>query len=160
MFWPGRPDRQPMILRGPALRPGASPRTQKASPGAWRKSSHTMAEIQDMAKSLGQALGRTSEYQALDRAMKSANDDRDMVELKNEIEKMESAFQTVLSQGQQPGQEAVEEYENTIRKLQSLSSYQALVAAQANFEKVMAHVNQSIQAGMVEGAASRIIIPS
>ncbi|NNM33799.1 MAG: YlbF family regulator [Gemmatimonadetes bacterium] len=119
-----------------------------------------MAEIQDMAKSLGQALGRTPEYQTLDRAMKSANDDRDMVELKNEIEKMESAFQTVLSQGQQPGQEAVEEYENTIRKLQALSSYQSLVAAQANFEKVMAHVNQSIQAGMVEGAASRIIIPS
>lgn len=124
------------------------------------KELHTMAEIQDMAKSLGQALGRTPEYQTLDRAMKGANDDRDMVELKNEIEKMESAFQTVLSQGQQPGQEAVEEYENTIRKLQALSSYQALVAAQANFEKVMAHVNQSIQAGMVEGAASRIIIPS
>jgi cell fate (sporulation/competence/biofilm development) regulator YlbF (YheA/YmcA/DUF963 family) len=119
-----------------------------------------MAEIQDMAKSLGQALGRTPEYQTLDRAMKAANDDRDIVEARNEIEKMESAFQTVLSQGQQPGPEAVEEYENTVRRLQSLSSYQALVAAQANFERVMARVNESIQAGMVEGAASRIIIPS
>lgn len=129
-------------------------------PRGCEKELHTMAEIQDMAKSLGQALGRTPEYQTLDRAMKSANDDRDMVELKNEIEKMESAFQTVLSQGQQPGEEAVAEYENTITKLQALSSYQALVAAQANFERVMARVNQSIQAGMVEGAASRIIIPS
>ncbi|MDH3224846.1 MAG: YlbF family regulator [Gemmatimonadota bacterium] len=119
-----------------------------------------MAEIQDMAKSLGQALGRTTEYQALDRAMKRANDDRDMVELKNEIERMESAFHTVLTQGQQPGPEAVEEYENTVVKLQALPSYQALIAAQANFEKIMVRVNESIQAGMVEGAASRIIIPS
>ena len=119
-----------------------------------------MAEIPEMAKSLGQALGRTTEYQALDRAMKRANDDRDMVELKNEIDRMESAFQTVLSQGQQPGPEAVEEYEKTLLRLQGLPSYQSVVAAQANFEKVMVRVNESIQAGMVEGAASRIILPS
>lgn len=119
-----------------------------------------MAEIQEMATALGQALGRTPEYQALDRAIKRADDDRDLVELKNEIQTLEASFQSAMSQGQQPDQEAIETYEQTLRRLQGLASYQAMVAAQANFEKVMNRVNEAIQAGMAEGASSRIIIPS
>lgn len=119
-----------------------------------------MAEIQEMATALGRALGRTPEYQALDRAIKRADDDRDLVELKNEIQKLESSFQSAMSQGKQPDQEAVEAYEQTLLRLQGLASYQSMVAAQTNFEKVMNRVNQAIQSGMTEGASSRIIIPS
>ena len=118
-----------------------------------------MAEIHDMATALGRALGQTTEYQALDRAMKLADDDRDMVEMKNEIQKLEGALQMGMTQGRQPTKEEVEEYENALLRLQGLGSYQAVVAAQANFEKVMHKVNEAIQSGMVEGVASRIIIP-
>jgi hypothetical protein len=37
--------------------------------------------------------------------------------------------------------------------------YQRLVSAQANFDKVLLKVNQTIQAGIAEGAESRIIMP-
>ena len=119
-----------------------------------------MAEIVDMAQSLGQALGRTPEYQALDRAIQKADDDRDIVELRNEIQRLEAALQSALAQGQQPQEEQVEEYEGALRRLQALASYQAVVAAQANFDKIMLKVNEAIQSGMRDGASSRIIIPS
>ena len=119
-----------------------------------------MAEIHEMATSLGQALGRTPEYQALDRAMKRADEDREIVELRNEIQNLERELQGALAQGNQPTEEQVQEYEGTVRRLQASASYQNLVAAQANFEKVMVRVNDAIQKGMQEGASSRIIIPS
>ena len=118
-----------------------------------------MAEIQELATSLGQALGRTSEYQALDRAIKATEGDPDMVELKAEIQKLEGTLQAGIQQGEQPTKEQVEEYEAVVRRFQGLSTYQGVVAAQANFDKIMHTVDEAIQGGMREGASSRIIIP-
>ena len=119
-----------------------------------------MADIQEMATALGQALGRTPEYQALDRAIQRADDDRDMVELRNEIQKLEGEVQAALGRGEQPTQEQAEQYEAALRRLQALASYQSVVAAQTNFDKIMARVNEAIHVGMRDGASSRIIIPS
>ena len=119
-----------------------------------------MAEIDQMALDLGKALGRTDEYQAMDRAVKSADDDRDMVTLKNELQRLETSLQTAVRSGQTPPEDEMKEYEGALEKLQTLASYQRLVAAQANFEKLMTKVNAAIQQGMQEGANSRIILPS
>ena len=119
-----------------------------------------MAEINEMATTLGQALGRTPEYQSLDRAIKRADDDREIVELRNQIMDLEKTLQSAIAMGQQPSEEQVAEYEEALQKLQTSASYQSLVAAQSNFEKVMARVNEAIQKGMRDGATSRIIIPS
>ena len=43
-----------------------------------------MAEIADMARSLGQAMGRTEEYKALKRTLEGMDDDRELAELKSD----------------------------------------------------------------------------
>ena len=50
-------------------------------------------------------------------------------------------------------------YEGALERLQVSAGYQRLVSAQANFDKVLYKVNQTIQEGIAEGGESRIILP-
>ncbi len=117
-----------------------------------------MAEIMEMAKSLGNALARTDQYQELRRVMAAADDDRELVEVKNALEKLEDGIESTLRAGQQPDQETADEYEALVGRLQANSTYQRLVSAQTNFDKVLRRVNDTIAKGMEEGATSRIIL--
>lgn len=119
-----------------------------------------MNEIHDLALSLGKALGRTPEYRTLARASESANEDREIVALKNQARRLEEAFQSAIGRGEDPADTDLAEYEVVAGKLQASSVYQSLVAAQANFDRVMTKVDASIQEGMREGASSRIILSS
>jgi cell fate (sporulation/competence/biofilm development) regulator YlbF (YheA/YmcA/DUF963 family) len=119
-----------------------------------------MAGIYDMAKELGGALARTDEYQALKRAMDAVGDDRELTEIRNRLEGLESRIEASLRAGQEPDDEIKKEYGEATEELQSLPGYQRLVAAQSNFEKVMYKVNQTVAEGIEEGAQSRIIISS
>lgn len=119
-----------------------------------------MAGLQEMAKDLGQALARTDEYKALKRAISQADDDREIVELRNKIEALEETLQSKIRQGEQPDEEKVDEYEELVGELQAKPTYQKLAAAQANFDKVVQKVNQTISEGLQEGADSRIVMPS
>jgi cell fate (sporulation/competence/biofilm development) regulator YlbF (YheA/YmcA/DUF963 family) len=118
-----------------------------------------MSKITDMAKELGQALGRTDEYKALKRAASEVDDDREMVELRNEIEKLEAELVSTLQGGKEPDEASRERYEELARDLQSRSGYQRLIAAQSNFDKLLQKVNQTISEGIREGGESRIIYP-
>jgi cell fate (sporulation/competence/biofilm development) regulator YlbF (YheA/YmcA/DUF963 family) len=118
-----------------------------------------MSKITEMAKELGQALGRTDEYQALKRAASAIDDDREMVEMKNELEKLEATMVSNLQAGKEPDQESRDRYEELARELQSRSGYQRLVAAQSNFDKLLQKVNETISSGIREGGESRIIYP-
>jgi hypothetical protein len=51
----------------------------------------------------------------------------------------------------------VGEYNNLLSTIQADSRYQAVVAAQANFDKLMLRVNEQILEGIKKGAASPII---
>ena len=117
-----------------------------------------MQEIMEMAERLGQALARTDEYQALKRAIDASGDDRELAELQTEIQKLEQEMQGQLQQGQEPTKEQGEEYESHFTRLQSNPSYQRLVAAQTNFDKVVGRVNETIHKGIQKGAESRIIL--
>lgn len=119
-----------------------------------------MASLNDMAKDLGNALARTDEYQALKRAISAADDDRTIAELRSELEKLESRIETSLRAGKEPDDEVREAYESAVGRLQSISTYQRLVAAQANFDKVVQRVNRTIMEGLEEGAQGRIILSS
>ncbi len=119
-----------------------------------------MSKIEEMAKELGQALGRTDEYQALKKAATAVDEDRDLVGLRNELQKLESEMVSLLQAGKEPGDEEKERYENLARDLQARPEYQRLVAAQSNFEKRLQAVNETISEGIQEGAQSRIILPS
>jgi len=117
-----------------------------------------MQEIMDMAERLGQSLARTEEYQALRRAIASSGDDRELAELQTQIQDLEKAMQGRLQQGEEPSEEQAKEYEGFFGRLQANSSYQRLVAAQANFDKIVAKVNETIHKGIQKGAESRIIL--
>jgi len=119
-----------------------------------------MAGIYEMAKELGGALARTDEYQALKRAMDSADDDRDLVEIRNRIQALEEQFEASLRAGQEPDDELKQTYSAAAEELQAMPGFQKLVAAQTNFEKVMYKVNETVTKGIEEGAESRIIIAS
>lgn len=117
-----------------------------------------MSEIEEMAGSLGRALGRTPEYRTLARALESADDDRDIVALRNEVRELERQLQAAIGEGREPEKATMEQFEVAIGRLQASSVYQSVVAAQANFDKIMHRVDAEIQKGMREGAASRIIL--
>jgi cell fate (sporulation/competence/biofilm development) regulator YlbF (YheA/YmcA/DUF963 family) len=119
-----------------------------------------MSKIEEMAKDLGAALGRTDEYQALKRAASGVEEDRKLVELRNELEKLESEMVSHLRSGREPDDESKERYEELARELQARPEYQRLVAAQSNFDKLLQKVNETISRGIQEGAESRIILPS
>jgi len=118
----------------------------------------TMQEITQMAERLGQALARTDEYQALRRAMEASGDDRELTELQNRIQQLESDLHARLQAGQEPTEEQAEEYEACFSSLQANASYQRMVAAQTNFDKIVNKVNQTIHLGIQKGAESRIIL--
>ncbi len=117
-----------------------------------------MQEIKEMAERLGQALAHTDEYQALRRAIAASGDDRELAELQTQIQELEQAMQGRLQKGEKPTEEQTKEYEAFFSRLQSNASYQRLVAAQSNFDKVVAKVNETIHEGIQKGADSRIIL--
>lgn len=119
-----------------------------------------MAGIHDMARDLGNALARTDEYQALKRAIEAADEDRELVELRNRIQALEQQVESTLRAGEEPDDEFKTAYYAATEQLQAMPGFQRLVAAQTNFEKVMYKVNETVAKGIEEGAQSRIIISS
>lgn len=119
-----------------------------------------MNRIMEMAKDLGQALGRTDEYQALNRAATAVNDDRDLTALQTELQKLESDMVSDLQRGKEPEEASRERYEELARDLQARPEFQRLIAAQSNFDKLLQKVNETISQGIQEGARGRIILPS
>lgn len=117
-----------------------------------------MQEIMEMAERLGGALARTDEYQTLKGAISSSGDDRELAELQTQIQQLEQSMQSRLQQGEEPTEEQGKEYEAFFSRLQTNGSYQKLVAAQANFDKIVSKVNETIHQGIQKGADSRIIL--
>jgi len=114
----------------------------------------------EKARELGRLLGQTEEYQALARARKRVGEDRELVQLLNRLGELEGQMARSLERGEAPAAEVQEDYERSFATLQASPVYQSLVAAQANFERVLARVNGEIAKGIETGAQSRIILPS
>lgn len=112
----------------------------------------------EMAERLGQLLARTDEYQALRNAIAASGEDRELAELQTQIQNLEKVMQEKLQKGEEPSEEQAKEYEGYFGRLQANSTYQRLVAAQSNFDKVVSRVNETIHKGIQKGAESRIIL--
>jgi cell fate (sporulation/competence/biofilm development) regulator YlbF (YheA/YmcA/DUF963 family) len=119
-----------------------------------------MPGIYDMAKDLGGALARTDEYQALRKASEAVDEERDLVELRNRIRELETQVEATLRAGKQPEDDVAKQYEEAAGELQAMPIFQRLIAAQANFDKMMYKVNETMARGLEEGAQSRIILSS
>ncbi|HSM34858.1 MAG TPA: YlbF family regulator [Longimicrobiales bacterium] len=112
------------------------------------------------AEELGRLVGQTTEYKALVRARERIESDEDVSSAVRKLAGLEEQLASALRQGETPDEDTARDYEEAFGELQAHPAYQGLVAAQANFDKVMAAVNTAIARGMDSGARSGIILPS
>lgn len=116
--------------------------------------------VRERAQELGRVIGQTEEYKALGRARQQISEDRDAVARMNRLSELEQQVSEALHRGVEPTPEVQQEYERLFNELQGSAGYQALVAAQSNFDKILMRVNEEIGRGIESGARSRIILPS
>jgi cell fate (sporulation/competence/biofilm development) regulator YlbF (YheA/YmcA/DUF963 family) len=116
--------------------------------------------MKEKAQDLGRLLGQSDEYNALGRARDRLTQDGEAVATMNRLDALEREISTALHSGEEPSDTAKQEYETVFGTLQSSPTFQGIVAAQSNFDKLLGRVNEEISRGMEMGAQSRIIIPS
>ena len=119
-----------------------------------------MGEMYEKAKELGNALARTDEYRALRKAIDTADEVRELVELRNRIRELETEIETLMRAGREPDEDITKVYAELTEELQTKPEFQRLISAQTNFEKVMFKVNETVTKGIEEGGDSRIILSS
>ena len=115
--------------------------------------------IIEKARELGAMLGQTAEFGAVTRARKRIEEDETLRPLLTSMDSLEQELTGMLQRGEQPDEEFRARYEESFGALQGHATYQGMVAAQANFDRIVARVNEAIGQGMEQGAGSRIIIP-
>jgi len=113
--------------------------------------------IWDKAQELGRQIGQSSEYQTLRRAEAALREDKETVTKLDQIQTLARQVDQAIAQGQMPDQATSDAYEAAVRDLETSAIGQAYVLARANFETLMARVNQQISEGMEKGATSSII---
>jgi cell fate (sporulation/competence/biofilm development) regulator YlbF (YheA/YmcA/DUF963 family) len=113
--------------------------------------------IDDKATELGRLIGQSAEYQALRRAEAALKNDTATVAQLDAIQTMARQIDQDVSAGKMPDEATTQAYEEAVRALELSVVGQAYVVARANFDKLMARVNQQIAGGMERGAASSII---
>ncbi|HEU0012180.1 MAG TPA: YlbF family regulator [Longimicrobium sp.] len=116
--------------------------------------------IWEKARDIGRLVAQTDEYQALKRANERLADDREAVTRLNRLQELEAGFTRSIQHGVEPPQEEQDEYERLALEVQGLAGYQALIAAQSNFERLMMRVQEEIAKGVEMGQQSRIILTS
>ena len=114
--------------------------------------------IDEKARDLGRMLGQSKEYQELRRANDALGEDKEAVALLKQMEQLRSEAQQMIQRGERPTQEMERQLDELLQKVQVQMTYQRLIAAQENFDKLMGRVNEWILDGIEKGAASPIII--
>jgi cell fate (sporulation/competence/biofilm development) regulator YlbF (YheA/YmcA/DUF963 family) len=113
--------------------------------------------IAERAIDLGRLIGQSDEYKALRRAHERVKDERDLQERMSRLHALAEQLERTAMNEQDPPETAVNEYNDLLNTIQADPRYQSVVAAQANFDKLMLRVNEQILEGIKRGAASPII---
>jgi cell fate (sporulation/competence/biofilm development) regulator YlbF (YheA/YmcA/DUF963 family) len=116
--------------------------------------------IFEKAEDLGRLISQMPEYAYLQAAHREIGDDREATETLNRLRELQENLLAAIQRGEQPSAEQEEEYAKLQEEIQQSTRYQALISAQANFDKLMERIHQSIGQGIKKGEESRIIIPS
>ena len=116
--------------------------------------------IWERAREVGRLIAQSDEYGAFKRASGRLSDERDAVTRLNRLQALEEQFSTSIQQGIEPPMDDQQEYERLVGEVQAMPAYQALAAAQSNFDRLMLRVNEEIAKGIEAGEQSRIILPS
>jgi cell fate (sporulation/competence/biofilm development) regulator YlbF (YheA/YmcA/DUF963 family) len=114
--------------------------------------------IEERARDVGRLLGQSKEYQELKRANDALAQDQAAVALLKQMEQLRSDAQKMMARGERPTAEMEQQLDGLLQKVQVQATYQRLIAAQENFDKLMQRVNEWILEGIEKGAASPIIM--
>jgi len=113
--------------------------------------------LDEKARDLGRFIGQSPEYQALRRANDALAADREALEMLRKMEQLRIDAHRMLERGEGPTEDMKRQLDTLLGQVQVNPTYQRLVVAQENFDKVMAKVNDWILQGIEKGAASSII---
>ncbi len=113
--------------------------------------------LSERAVELGRLIGQSSEYQAVKRANDALNEDKPAVALLEKMEKLRLDAQRMMERGENPTPEMERELDTLLGQVQGNPTYQRVIVANENFDKVMVQVNQWILEGIRKGATSSII---
>jgi cell fate (sporulation/competence/biofilm development) regulator YlbF (YheA/YmcA/DUF963 family) len=113
--------------------------------------------IEDKAKDLGRLIGQSAEYQAVKRASDSLNEDKETVALLEKMEHLRVDAQRMMQRGERPSEDMERQLDSLLGDVQGRATYQRLLVAQENFDKIMGRVNDWILEGIEKGATSSII---
>jgi cell fate (sporulation/competence/biofilm development) regulator YlbF (YheA/YmcA/DUF963 family) len=113
--------------------------------------------LEEKARDLGRFIGQSTEYQALRRANDALGGDREALETLRKMEKLRLDAHKMLERGERPTADMEKQLDTLLGQVQVNPTYQRLVVAQENFDKVMGNVNDWILQGIEKGAASPII---
>jgi cell fate (sporulation/competence/biofilm development) regulator YlbF (YheA/YmcA/DUF963 family) len=113
--------------------------------------------LEDKSKELGRLIGQSPEYQAVKRANDALGQDKEAVELLRRMEALRTDAQRMIERGEQPTEAMERELDELLGKVQTNPTYQRLLVAQENFDKIMVRVNEWILDGIRKGAVSSII---
>lgn len=113
--------------------------------------------LSERATELGRLIGQSAEYQAVKRTNASLSEDKAAMVLLDTMEKLRHDAQKMMEKGEQPSPEMEQELDRLLGEVQTNPSYQLVLVANENFDKVMAQVNQWILDGIRKGATSSII---
>ncbi len=113
--------------------------------------------IDEKARDLGRLIGQSPEYQAVKRANDALGGDQTAVGLLQEMERLRGEAQRMMQRGERPTEEMERQLDELLGQIQTNGTYQRLLVAQENFDKLMAKVNDRILEGIEKGATSSII---
>jgi cell fate (sporulation/competence/biofilm development) regulator YlbF (YheA/YmcA/DUF963 family) len=113
--------------------------------------------LEEKARELGRFIGQSSEYQALRRANDALSADRDALETLRKMEQLRLDAHKMLERGERPTEQMETSLDTLLGQVQVNPTYQRLLVAQENFDKIMSKVNDWILHGIEKGAASPII---
>lgn len=149
-----RARRVPAIL----LRSSTTARKPDSKPSRHMES-NTKQRIVERAEEVGRLVSQMPEYERLKKAHREIGDDREVTERINAMRQLQQSMLQQMERGEEPPEEKRNELEKLSEELQASTRYQALVAAQANFDRLMEKVQESIGSGIRAGEESRIVIP-
>ncbi len=113
--------------------------------------------LSEKATELGRLIGQSSEYQAVKRANDALTDDKGAMALLEKMEGLRQNAQRMIERGEQPSPEMETELDALLGQVQTNATYQRVIVANENFDKVMMQVNQWILDGIRKGSTSSII---
>lgn len=119
----------------------------------------TKERILERAAEVGRLVSQTPEFRRLKQAHQDIGDDREVTGRINEMRQLQTDMLQQMERGEEPPEDSRRKLEALSEDLQGSTRYQALIAAQANFDRLMEKVQESIGSGIRAGEESRIVIP-